>query len=160
MVNYNELPENARVWVYQSNKPFSEEQLTVLDNKLEAFVEKWLSHGSAVRAWGGIKYNRFIILVVDESYEAPSGCSIDSSVAFIKNIENEFNVDLFDRFNFAYKVDEQTILSANRDDFAALFATQQINGQTIVFNNLVQTKGDLEKKWEVQLENSWHVNMV
>ncbi len=100
-----------------------------------------------------------MVLVVDESYEAPSGCSIDSSVALIKQLEETYQVDFFDRMNFAYKKDN-AVLSANRTDFANLYQNGTINNQTIVFNNLVNTKEDLEEKWEVRLGDSWHARMV
>lgn len=160
MVDYNQLPDNSRVWVYQSNKAFSDEQTSALRQKLHVFINQWQSHGKPVRAWGDIKYNRFVVLVVDESYEAPSGCSIDSSVAIIKDIEAEMDVDMFNRMNFAYKTDANTVLSADRDDFSSLYTNNSINDGTTVFNNLVATKADLENKWEVKLADSWHANMV
>lgn len=160
MIDYNELPANARVWVYQSDQAFSEAQTTAINTQVTAFVNQWQSHGKAVRAWGGVKYNRFVIFVVDEGYEAPSGCSIDSSVSVIKAIEQEFGVDMFNRMNFAYKVDDTTVKSADRIDFASLYEQKSINDTTIVFNNLVNTKADLEQKWEVELGASWHANMV
>lgn len=160
MLDYNLLPNNARVWIYQSNQSFTEEQTAAIRQKLQTFVNQWQSHSHPLHAWGDIRYNRFVILAVDESYEAPSGCSIDSSVAVIKSIEQEFGVDMFDRLNFAYKNNDNTVQSADRDNFAALYADEQINNDTIVFNNLVQTKADLETKWEVALGDSWHRNMV
>lgn len=160
MVAYNDLPDNARVWIYQSDKAFTEVQTATIHQQLQGFIQQWQSHGKPVRAWGGIKYNRFIVLAVDEGYEAPSGCSIDSSVAVIRQIEADFGVDMFNRMNFAYKTDAATVASADRDDFSALYANNAINDQTIVFNNLVNTKADLETKWEVALGNSWHANMV
>ncbi len=160
MIAYNQLPDNARVWIYQSNRAFSDAQTKVIERKIVDFIQEWRSHGAAVRAWGGIKYNRFIILIVDESYEVPSGCSIDSSVALIKQIGTKMNVNMFDRLDFAYKTADNKVLSAGRDDFADLYANNQINDQTIVFNNLVTTKKDLENKWEIALADSWHINMI
>ncbi|BDS12095.1 hypothetical protein [Aureispira anguillae] len=160
MIDYNQFPNESRVWIYQSNTAFSEEQANLLRKKLQHFVAQWQSHGAPVKAWADIKYNRFIVLMVDENQEAPSGCSIDSSVAMIKEIEVEMNVDLFDRLNFAYKTDSSTVESADRIDFSNLYASSIINDQTIVFNNLVNTKIDLENKWEVPLADSWHANMV
>lgn len=160
MIDYNLLPNNSRVWVYQSNQTFTDEQTATLNQKIENFIQGWQSHSHPLHAWGGVKYNRFIILVVDESFEAPSGCSIDSSVAMIKNIEQEFGVNLFDRLNFAYKTNKNEVLSADKEDFAALYANGDIDNNTTVFNNLVQTKADLESKWEIPLGDSWHRNMV
>jgi hypothetical protein len=160
MVDYNQLPDNSRVWVYQSNKAFSDADVVALRQKIQEFVDQWLSHNVQVQGWGDVKYNRFVVLAVDESHEAPSGCSIDSSMALIKAIESEWGVNMLDRFNFAYKVDADTVDSADKADFAKLYSSNKINLDTIVFNNLVATKADLESKWEVALGNSWHANMV
>lgn len=160
MVDYNQLPANARVWVYQSNQVFSDAQTQEIQQNLEQFVAQWQSHGAPVKAWTGIRYNRFVIFVVDEDHEAPSGCSIDSSVAIIKNIEQKMGVNMFDRLNFAYKVDTDNVKSADREDFSALYNSNKIDDNTTVFNNLVNTKADLESKWEIPLGTSWHANMV
>jgi len=160
MVDYNQLPDNSRVWVYQSNKAFSDAEAAALRQKVEGFISQWVSHNVQLQAWGDVKYNRFVVLVVDESYEQPGGCAIDSSVALIKDIESEWGVSMLDRFNFAYKVDADTVHSADKEDFAKLYSSNEINDETIVFNNLVSTKTDLENKWEVALGSSWHANMV
>jgi len=160
MVDYKQLPANARVWIYQSNQIFSEAQTQEIQQNLEQFVAQWQSHGAPVKAWAGIRYNRFVIFVVDEDHEAPSGCSIDSSVAIIKDIEQKMSVNMFDRLNFAYKVDMNTVESADREDFAALYSANKIDDNTMVFNNLVSTKADLDAKWEIPLGTSWHANMV
>lgn len=160
MVDYQELPTTSRVWIYQSNRAFSDAQTQEIEKKLHQFVAQWQSHGATVKAWAGIRYNRFVIFVVDETHEAPSGCSIDSSVAIIKEIEQAMEVNMFDRLNFAYKVDDSTVESADREDFSVLYQSNKINDSTIVFNNLVTTKADLESKWEVALGTSWHANMV
>lgn len=160
MTPYNQFPDSSRVWIYQSNRPFSQKQTDFVRQKLQHFIAQWQSHGAMVKGWADVKYDRFIILMVDENHEAPSGCSIDSSVAVIKEIELELGVDLFDRMNFAYKIDATTVHSASRNDFANLYASKEIGDQTIVFNNLVNTKVDLENKWEIPLSNSWHARMV
>lgn len=160
MVSYAQLPDQSRVWIYQSNQAFSEEQTQMIRQKLQNFVAQWQSHGAPVQGWADVKYNRFVVLAVDERYESPSGCSIDSSVSVIKEIEAATGVDMFDRLNFAYKTDTQTVQSADRDAFSELYTSKAINDTTIVFNNLVTTKIDLENKWEVPLGKSWHANMV
>jgi hypothetical protein len=160
MINFEQLPDSSRVWIYQSNRAFTSEESNTIQNALNHFVKEWRSHGKEVVANGTLRYNRFVIFTVDESYEAPSGCSIDSSVAFIKELEQQYKVDMFDRFNFAYKSDDTTVESADRITFAELYAEQKINATTTVFNNLVNTKADLQDNWETTIEASWHKNMV
>ncbi|MDC0230589.1 hypothetical protein OAK19_01355 [Aureispira] len=160
MIDYNQLPSDSRVWIYQSNKAFTDLQTEKIQQKLETFIKQWQSHDTPLKAWAGIKYNRFIQIIVDKSHEAPSGCSIDSSVTLIKSIEEEMQVDMFDRLNFTYKSDTDSVLSASRPEFSKLYASGAINDNTTVFNNLVSSKAELELKWEIALSDSWHSRMV
>src|SRR5690606_15223232 len=148
--DYQQLPPQTRVWVYQSNRPFSEATAAALRGQIQQFVTQWTSHNHALQAWGDLLHHRFIVLMVDESQAGASGCSIDKSVAFIKAIEQAAGVDMFDRFNFAYKSAGE-VLSASREEFEQLFKNGKINTDTVVFNNLVQTKAEFEANWEVKL---------
>lgn len=159
MTTYKDLPETSRVWVYQSNRAFTDVEVAEIQQLSYAFSQQWVSHSRELKAFGGVLKNRFIVLLVDESQAGASGCSIDSSVRFIKEIEQKYNVNMFDRLLFTYKDGEQ-IAAARREDFAALYAEGKINDETLVFNNLVNTKKDLQEKWVVPLKESWHKRMV
>lgn len=151
----NTFNDNSRVWIYQSNRELTSAETESLQNKLNSFAHDWTAHDNLLKAKAEVKYNRFIILTVDESQYGASGCSIDKSVRLMKEIENEFNINLFDRFNIAYKKDQQ-IYSANREEFEKLLTDGVLNDQTIVFNNLVKSQAELATSWEVSLKDSWH----
>lgn len=157
---FEQLPDHARVWIYQSDRVLTDAETLLIKQKLQDFIQSWKSHQKSLNAHATIVYQQFILLAVDEQYEAPSGCSIDSSVAFLKNLEQEFKINLFDRLQFAWKASDHQIRCSTRSEFAALYAQGKINDQTIVFNNLVQTKKELLQKWEVELAQSWHAKMV
>lgn len=147
--------ENSRVWVYQSDRKLSEQETHEIEAKLKAFVQEWTAHTIQLVAGAEVRYNRFLILIVDESKTGASGCSIDSSVRFIKGLEQEYNINLFDRFNLAYKEGAE-VLSAPRSVFEQLVKDGKITADTIVFNNVVQTVAELNTKWEVPFKESWH----
>lgn len=157
--SYEQMPASARVWIYQCPKPLTDKQEKELEVHLHEFVNQWTSHHEALSAWGGILHHQFIVLAVDEAVNAPGGCSIDKSVAFIRQVQSWLGVDLFDRWNFAY-LQNGEVKTAQRDDFSALYARGEINDSTIVFNNLVATKGELEGNWQIPLANSWHKNFA
>lgn len=159
MTRYDLLPEETRVWIYQANRPFSESEVAELRQALERFTTQWVSHNQQLRAFGAVFHKQFIVLMVDESQAGASGCSIDKSVYFIKQIENAYQVSLFDRMTFTYK-DGNEIRSAHRDDFARLFNEGKINDETLVFDNLVKTKKDFDEAWLKPLGKSWHKRMV
>ncbi|WP_199140642.1 ABC transporter ATPase [Pedobacter sp. ASV12] len=145
----------SRVWIYQSNRQFTEKETQEIQQKLDAFTAQWTAHGHQLKAKAEIRYGFFIVLIVDQESASTTGCSIDSSVRILKEIENKYGVDLFDRFNMAYKLGEQVYVNT-KEDFETLVSIKKIGPQTIVFNNLVQSLAELEEKWEVPLENSWH----
>lgn len=159
MPEYDSFPENSRVWIYQADQNFDLDYIEVLLKKLATFAKEWTSHNNALHALAMLYYERFIVLMVDESKAGASGCSIDKSVHFIQSIEKEFNVQLFDRMNFAFKIDNQ-VYSVPHTRFSELYQDGLINDETIVFNNLVNTKIDFETKWEVALGQSWHKQFV
>jgi len=159
MTTYNNMPANARVWVYQSSRAFDKSETNTINQQIENFINQWQSHGQSLKAYGKVYHNRFIVLIVDESFEAPSGCSIDSSVEMIKAIEKQYKVDLFNRLLFAYQ-DGEEVKAVPNTDFAALYEQGKLNDTTIVFNNLVKTKAEFEEKWAIPLQESWHARMV
>ena len=153
-----QFSQNSRVWIYQSNKELTAEQTTQIQQQLNAFAQSWTAHNNQLKATGIVQYNRFLILVVDESQAGASGCSIDKSVRFMKELEQEYGINLFDRFNLAYR-DANVIKSIPRNEFEELIKAGIITEDTIVFNNLVQTLAELETKWEVPLKDSWHIQL-
>ena len=133
--------------------------MDLLQENAIAFIEEWTRHGAALKGSFSLKYNRFLILAVDESFANASGCSIDASVRFVKQMETLFSMDLMNKLNVTYK-EGQTIRLVNLSTFQEYAKIQKITSETIVFNNMVQTKGDLESLWEVPAQQSWHRRFV
>ncbi|MCF8244002.1 MAG: hypothetical protein K9J37_03230 [Saprospiraceae bacterium] len=159
MNDFQHFPPDTKVWIYQSNKPFPAEAMPELKAVVNRFAQNWVSHNNQLRAHGDVLHNRFILLAVDESQAGASGCSIDKSVHFLKQLENELGVDLFDRMTFAWKEGDD-VKTANQTEFSDLFKNGEINSETLVFDNLVKTKGELEEKWLKPLNQSWHKRFV
>jgi len=108
-----------------------------------------------LKAKAEIIHNFFIVITVDETASNVTGCSIDASVRVLKEIETQYNLDLFNRFNMAYMVDNK-VFSLNKEDFETLVSIKKITPDTIVFNNMVQTLEEFETKWQVPFAQSWH----
>ena len=153
-----QFSENSRVWVYQSDRKLSDSEAQQIQIRLDDFAKSWTAHNNELKAKAEVRYNRFLILIVDESHAGASGCSIDKSVHFIKRIEEQFNVKLLDRFNLAYREGNE-VLSAPRADFEEMLKQGNINSNTIVFNNMVQNLNELQTKWEVPFKDSWHIQL-
>jgi hypothetical protein len=153
-----EFSQHSRVWIYQADKKLTDEVVQQIQKELDKFTTGWTAHNNQLKAKGEVRYNRFLILIVDESQAGASGCSIDKSVHFMQNIGQHFNINLFDRFNLAYR-DGEEILSLPRHAFEDMLKQGKINTETIVYNNMVQNLTELETKWEVPFKNSWHIQL-
>lgn len=154
-IPFAEMPKSSRIWIYQSDRKLSDEEVNVAEERIKQFVEQWAAHSTPLKASYIIKYNRFIVLAVDSTHHAASGCSIDASVAMIQELEKEFNVDLLDKMNVTYKTGE-FIAHKSLIDFKKMAKEKAVNGNTIVFNNLVNTIEEFEEFWEVPAKESWH----
>lgn len=155
----NQIPESAKIWIYQSDRKFSNEENEAILSKVASFVDTWKSHGADVTAYGTVLHNLFIVLVADDNANSPSGCSIDSSVNFVKKIGAEYQINFFERFNFVYNNGDAFEI-ASKDEFVKLYQNGTINEDTIVVNNLVTTKNDFANQFEIPLKESWHKNFV
>lgn len=153
-----QFSENSRVWVYQSDRELTDNEVSEAKVLIDNFTTGWTAHNNQLKAKGEIRYNRFIILIVDESQAGASGCSIDKSVHFMHALEAKFGINLFDRFNLAYRKGNE-VLSAPRHAFEEKLKQDDIGTNTIVFNNLVQNLDELNTKWEVPFKDSWHVQL-
>jgi hypothetical protein len=155
LVDFNTLPETSRVWIYQANRSFSENELEEITSKLDTFIENWTAHGSDLQSGYEIKYKRFIVLALNQNLNAASGCSIDASVKFIQLLEQTYNVDLLDKMNVSYKQGE-FVAYKSLVDFRKMAKQKAVSKNTIVFNNLVTNKAEYLDNWEVPAKDSWH----
>ncbi len=158
-LNYKELldesfADNSRVWIYQSSRLFLMGEAFEIEDSIKSFTASWLNHGAPVKAAGYLFFGQFIILMADESSTNVGGCSTDSSVRFIKDLETRYNVHLFDRMSLAFVVKEKVqVLPLSQLQYAA--ENQFITPDTLYFNNLVLTKKELEDNWIIPVSNSW-----
>ena len=158
-MNYKELPADTRVWIYQCDRKLSDSEIEAIKEQGDNFIDGWAAHGEKLEAAFEILHSQFLIIFADEEQAEASGCSIDRSVHFIKNLEQEYSISLLNRSLVAYKVDEE-IVTLPQEEFVELVAQGTLTKDTIVFNSLVTTKQDLETKWQVLLNESWHKDLI
>ena len=159
IVSFDSLPQTSRIWIYQCNRSFSESELEEISNKLTAFLEGWTAHGADLQSGFEIKYKRFIVIALDQNMNTATGCSIDASVKFIQELETAYKVDLMDKMNVSYKQGEY-IAHKTLTDFKKMAKEKAVSKNTIVFNNLVNTKAEYLEFWEVPASESWHSRFV
>lgn len=159
LVDFKTLPETSKIWIYQANRTFSEEELPILKDKLNSFLNGWTAHGQDLQSGYELPYNRFIVIGIDQNIHAATGCSIDASVSFIQQLEKEFNVDLMDKMNVSYKQGDYVAYKSLLD-FKKMAKDKAVSKNTIVFNNLVTNIAEYKAFWEVPASESWHSRFV
>ncbi len=159
MTSHPSFSPDAKVWIYQSSRPFNAEEVAELNLLLADFAGKWTAHNQQLQATAYLLEERIIVLMVDETHTLASGCSIDTSVHFIQSLEAKFHVTLFDRMLINYKTNgavHTTTLSA----LEALAAEGKINAATLIYNPLVHSKFELDTVFLVPLSESWVAGFI
>ncbi len=155
---HEHLPEDfapdSRVWIYQSNRLFFISEALEMETMLNNFVKQWNSHGTPVKGYANLFFGRFIILMADENATRVSGCSTDSSVRLIKEIEKKYNVNMFDRQLLAFLIKEK-VEQIPMSQLNYAIENNFINPDTLYFDNTVLNKKDLETKWPAPAKLTW-----
>ena len=153
------LPDHSRVWVYQANRFLTDEEVQSINEKATQFVAGWAAHGASLHANASCIHNLFLVLMVDEEQAMASGCSIDSSVHFVQGLEQEFQVEFMDRMRAAWVKGDQ-VIQTDMEELKAQYIGGIITNETVVFDNLVNTKKDFDLSWRKPLAESWHYRFL
>lgn len=153
------LDGSAKVWVYHCSDIIPEEKIPEIKQHIFNFVGQWVSHNNTLKAYGNIFHNRLLCLFVDETQAGASGCSIDSSVRFIKDLGAHYGVDFFDRMIFSYIKDDE-VYTAKKSELKKLREAGEIDDGTLFFDALVKDKDQFIGSWLVPLGDSWMKRMV
>ena len=155
MRNLLAYPDESRVWIYQADKPFEEGDIIHINEDIDRFCEQWTSHNQELRALGGVMHDLFVVLVVDETMASTSGCSIDKSVAFVKNLEQKYDRRLLERNNIAWLDGDEQLHITPLAELREAISSGKMSLNTPVFDNLVATRKEYISRWTVPLGASW-----
>tara|TARA_B100000965_G_scaffold193028_1_gene161170 strand:- start:43 stop:525 length:483 start_codon:yes stop_codon:yes gene_type:complete len=154
-VSFNLLPSNAKVWIYQSDSNLSSTDVELIEKEVKFFLNNWSTHNKEIESSYEIRYNRFLIIGLNENINSASGCSIDKSVNFIKNLQSILKVNFLNRLDVAYKIGNE-INSISLLEFQNMIRENKLSKDSIVYNNMIDTKKSYLNSWETTIENSWH----
>jgi hypothetical protein len=155
----DQLEANARVWVFQSIRTLNTAEIAEIDQQLDQFLSKWAAHGSALKSGFEIRFNRFIVVAVDEAQANATGCSIDSLMRLIQAIDEKYSLNLFDRMRVSYRTN-LGIEQCDANEFRKKWSAGDVGLDTVVFNNVIETLGDLNKNWETTARACWVANLA
>jgi len=155
-----DYPDNSKIFVFQANKFISDEGVELINEKMSKFIEDWTVHGKNLKATFQVVSPLFIIVAVDESFAELSGCSKDALTNEIKALGKELDVDFFDRLMIAYHPTDDEIAIISLAEFKEKLQKDEIRQDTLVYNNLIETKADLKQNWQISVKDSWHGKLV
>jgi hypothetical protein len=157
------IPEDfhpsSKVWIYQSSRLFTISEALEIEQILEDFVTSWQSHGAPVKGYANLLFGQFIVLMADETTTTIGGCSTDTSIHMIKEIEQLCKVNMFDRQTLAFVVkDKIQLLPLSQINYG--MENGFLNADSLYFNNLVSTKDELLNKWMIPIKESWLASRI
>ncbi len=148
------MPAHARVWVYKSATPFTSQQRQAILERGAAFTTAWAAHGSALDACVDVLHDHFVVIAVDEQQAMASGCSIDKSVRLVQELERDLAVNLTDRMVVLYE-GSSGITPCRVQEVEGLIKGGALNAETPVYDDLVNTCGDLQARFRSPLSTTW-----
>ena len=154
-VDYTEISEDAKVWIYPSNRKFYPAEILEIEQKIKTFVENWKKEDESFKVSYQFLYNRFIVLIADDENATITNTDIDASVSFILELQETYKVELLDKMNVCFKQGE-FVQYKELKDFKKLVKNRAVTAKTIIFDNLITNNHDFKNFWEIPIEDSWY----
>ena len=154
-VDYKSISDDAKVWIYPSSRKFYPTEISEIEDKIKSFVENWKSDDENFKVSYQFLYNRFIVLIADDEKSTLTNLDIDTSVSFILELQETFNVELLDKMNVCFKQGE-FVQYKELKDFKKLIKNRAVTAKTIIFDNLISNNHDFKSFWEIPIEESWY----
>lgn len=154
LVEFNQLPDHARFWIFTSNRFLANEEKQLLNDELSLFIQKWTAHKQDLNASFSLIDEAILVVGVDESMTGASGCSIDSMTKEITQLAQQMNIDWLNRFSIVVKSSEGN-KAVNANDLKQLFAEGKINEHTLVSNSLLTHFGELNTQLYLPIKETW-----
>lgn len=152
-VDFNSLPDSARVWFFQADRPLTGEEKQEADDYLNAAIQKWVTHGMPMKGSFSLIHDRVVLIAADVDFQDPSGCSIDSSTRWLKDLGDALNLNFFDRSIGYFKDD--------RLEFFPLFegkkyiVSGEITENTKMINHQVGSIGEFKESFYIRAADSF-----
>ena len=159
-IPFDELPSSARIWIFSADRPLESTERERIEAAVDGFLQTWNAHGTPLRGAREWRYDRFLLVGVDQAQAPPSGCSIDALVRVFKELERDLDLALLDRSPVWFR-DEERIRCVTRPEFRDLAESGEVGPDTVVFNGVLTRMEDLRSgKWEVPVRRSWHRQLL
>ena len=155
VVPFETLPDSARVWVFGSDKPLSEEGTTSLLRGVDEHLADWKAHGAPLTVSREWRDERFLIIGVDQSTAGASGCSIDGLFRVLQQLEGAVGASLVGGGRVFYRDGTGSVQSVPRGEVERLAKEGGIREDTVVFDTSLTDLGTFRACFERRAKDCW-----
>jgi len=155
VIEFDKISSHSPIWIFQCNKMLDSSLISQIEFDVKNFLNNWTSHNLEMKSSYKILHDLFLVISVENNFSNPSGCSIDKLINFVKNINQIYNIDFLNRLNVSFR-HENKIKVVELIEFKNLILNGIIDSDTIVFNNMIHTKAELNENWETKVSESWY----
>ena len=159
-VPFESLPDDARVWVFGSDRTIAEPESKPLLGAVDQFIDRWAAHGTPLHASRDWREGRFLTIAVDQRQAGASGCSIDGLFRTLQGLESTIGASLVGGGRIYFRAQDGRVASVPRDEVEALGEQGVIGRDTTVFDPTVTTLGDWRERFETTAGASWHAQLL
>lgn len=159
IVGFSIIPEEAKIWVFPSNRKFYPQEIDAIKLRIETFLTNWKDNRNEVECSYLIKYDRFILISANDVDYGLSLEAHDALISFIIELEKEYDIVLLDKINVCYKQGE-FVQYKDIIEFKKMIKSKGVSETTIVFNNMITVKEELRYNWEINIMESWLGRLV
>ena len=160
LVQIEDLPDNARTWVFGADRNLDEGATDLLLREVDRFLSQWHAHGAPLTTGRDWRYRRFLTVAVDQSTAGASGCSIDGLFRNLKALEPRLGASLVTSGVVYFRDQNGAIECVDRERFTALSAEGKVTPETRVFDPTVTTLGEWRARFELDAAHSWHAGLL
>ncbi|WP_462253043.1 hypothetical protein [Ekhidna sp.] len=154
LISFNEMPEEARLWIYQAERKLTDKEVEFVRFNTEKFLSQWQAHGQDLKSSFTIEYDQFLVISVDESFSQASGCSIDASVHLIEALQSELGISFMTTSQVAFlQNDKINLYPFNKLKEQA--KENVISPETLVFDNTVKNVAEFKSRWLKESGATW-----
>lgn len=156
-IDFAQLPDDARLWVFPVQDKLEGEQATALHDAVRTFLDGWEAHGTPLSGGYTVEDDRMVLVAVDQASVPPSGCSIDSMVRVLKGLERSLGKRMLNQAPVYFRDESGEIRSLSRAGFRAAAREGQVSPDTRVFDTTLTELGAYRAgRLEVPARESWH----
>lgn len=160
LVDFDTLPDDARVWVFGSDCLLNDAQRVTLLSTVDDYLGQWKAHGAPLTCARDWRHHRFLTIAVDQRSAGASGCSIDGLFRAVQGIESKLGASLVGGGRMFYRTRNGDVNAVDRDEFSGLAERGAISRETTVFDPTVTTLGDWRARFETTAGESWHAAIL